>query len=143
MGKLFPKYTWVEWSLLGMMVAALIIIPLLLPDSLATGRFATAFKPGVLGSAPATMRFAAVFVLFIALGFTAFAWQQPSFAREGYAGWLGLLVFGPAVAIVTSYMHGLHAVIVTGVGCAYSAPWGILRVFLRRKFLHTEMRKQA
>jgi hypothetical protein len=143
MGKLFPKYTWVEWSLLGMMVAALIIIPSLLPDSLAAGRFAAAFKPGALGSAPATMRFTAVFVLVIALGGTAFLWQDPSFMREGYAGWLGLLVFGPALAIVTYYMHGLHALIVTGVGCAYSALWSILRVFLRRKFLHTEMRRQV
>lgn len=118
--KLLPKYTVIEWSLLLAMTATTVIVPIVLPGSLTA------------------MRFPTVFVLFISLMMTAFFWQDPSFEYEGYGVWLFFLIGGPIVAIVGHYAHALHAVILTGVGCAYTAPWSLLRVFLRKRFLSQE-----
>ncbi len=135
--KLFPRYTWIEWSLLAAMAAAIVIIPMVLPDSLATGQFAAFFRPGALGTAPATMRFTAIFVLFGSFAMNAFFWQDAGSMDEGYSGWLGLFIAGPIVAIMTYYGHGLFVLLLTATGCTYCAPWSILRIFLRRRFLST------
>ena len=135
--KLFPRYTWIEWSLLAAMAAAIVIIPMVLPDSLATGRFATFFRPGALGTAAATMRFSAICVLFISFAVNAFVWQDARSMNEGYRVWLSVFIASPIVAIMTYFGHGLFALLLSEIACMYCAPWSILRIFLRRRFLST------
>lgn len=115
--RLIPKYTRIEWVLLSVMGLTLIVVPLAWPSSLAEVRTLT------------------IITLFISLMSNAFFWQDPRFENKGYGVWLFFLIVGPIVAIVGYYMHSLYTVILTGIACGYAAPWSMLRVFLRRRFL--------
>lgn len=115
--RLFPKYSWIEWSLLSAMGVTVVIVPMTLPESLAS------------------MRFLVVFVLFISLAMNAYSWQDQFLLKERYDIWLGVLIAGPIISLMSYYAHGLYAITLTGIVCANCAPWSMLRVFLRRRFL--------
>ena len=115
--RLFPKYTRIEWLLLAAMGAMVIIVPLALSP----------FFP--------LMMWYSVFALFIGCAGNALFWQDPRFMNLGYRTWISTLILGAIIVAVGPYTHALPMMIMTGIMCMYAAPWSMLRLFLRKKFL--------
>lgn len=115
--RLFPKYTRIEWLLLAAMGAMIIVVPLALSPFF-----------------PLIARYS-IFALFVSCAVNAFFWQDPRFMSVGYRAWISTFVLGAIIAAVGPYTHALHMVIMTGTMCMYAAPWSLLRLFLRKKFL--------
>lgn len=116
--RMFPKYTYIEWLLLAAMAAMIAAIPLAL----------SRFFP--------VIAWYAVFALVIGLAMNAFFWQDPRSMFAGHNVWIGTFILGAVIAIVGPFTHALHMVIMTGIICMYMAPWSMLRLVLRKKFLN-------
>lgn len=133
------------------MAITLVIVPMVLPDSLVTGWLGRqfVFVPGSVLTPMGHIRFLAVFYLFLGLAANAGIWQAPEFVHDKFINdrydvWVFLLITGPIITIMTFYGNRWQALIDTGVICAYSALWNMLRVFLRKRYpLPTESKKSA
>lgn len=115
--RLFPKYTRIEWLLLAAMGAMIIIVPLVLSPLF-----------------PLIAHYS-IFALFIGCAGNALFWQEPRFMNLGYRTWISTFILGAIITTVGPYTHALPMVVMTGIMCMYAAPWSMLRLFLRKKFL--------